>query len=51
MIWKKEFTIMDKNMQEKYEAVIGLEVHTQVKTQSKLFCGCANGFGAEPCRQ
>ncbi len=31
-----------------YEAVIGLEVHCQVKTQSKMFCGCANRFGAEP---
>jgi len=31
-----------------YEAVIGLEVHVQLKTKSKLFCGCATGFGAEP---
>ena len=31
-----------------YEAVIGLEVHVQLKTQSKLFCGCATEFGAEP---
>ena len=31
-----------------YEAVIGLEVHCQVKTQSKMFCGCANQFGAAP---
>ncbi len=32
----------------KYEAVIGLEVHTQVRTASKMFCSCANEFGAEP---
>ncbi len=32
----------------KYEAVIGLETHCQLKTQSKMFCGCANEFGAEP---
>jgi aspartyl-tRNA(Asn)/glutamyl-tRNA(Gln) amidotransferase subunit B len=32
----------------KYEAVIGLETHVQLKTQSKLWCGCANRFGAEP---
>lgn len=28
--------------------VIGLEVHAQLRTQSKLFCGCANRFGAPP---
>jgi aspartyl-tRNA(Asn)/glutamyl-tRNA(Gln) amidotransferase subunit B len=32
----------------KYEAVIGLEVHVQLQTASKAFCGCANKFGAEP---
>jgi aspartyl-tRNA(Asn)/glutamyl-tRNA(Gln) amidotransferase subunit B len=31
-----------------YEAVIGLETHVQLKTQSKMWCGCANTFGAEP---
>lgn len=31
-----------------YETVIGLEVHCQLKTQSKLFCGCSTAFGAEP---
>lgn len=31
-----------------YEAIIGLEVHVQLKTQSKMFCGCATEFGAEP---
>ncbi|MGD9895567.1 MAG: Asp-tRNA(Asn)/Glu-tRNA(Gln) amidotransferase subunit GatB [Candidatus Methylacidiphilaceae bacterium] len=31
-----------------YEAVIGLEVHVQLKTETKLFCGCRNEFGAEP---
>src|SRR6187401_2249744 len=31
-----------------YEAVIGLETHVQLKTKSKMWCGCANGFGAEP---
>jgi len=33
------------------EAVIGLEVHAQLLTQSKLFCGCATAFGAEPNTQ
>ncbi|MFN8607793.1 MAG: Asp-tRNA(Asn)/Glu-tRNA(Gln) amidotransferase subunit GatB [Vulcanimicrobiota bacterium] len=31
-----------------YEAVIGLEVHVELATNSKLFCGCANQFGAPP---
>lgn len=32
----------------KFETVIGLEVHLQLNTQTKIFCGCANVFGAEP---
>ncbi|MEO6847669.1 MAG: Asp-tRNA(Asn)/Glu-tRNA(Gln) amidotransferase subunit GatB [Chthoniobacterales bacterium] len=32
----------------KYITTIGLEVHVQIKTRSKMFCGCATGFGAEP---
>jgi aspartyl-tRNA(Asn)/glutamyl-tRNA(Gln) amidotransferase subunit B len=31
-----------------YEAIIGLEVHVQLKTHTKIFCGCATEFGAEP---
>ncbi len=31
-----------------YESVIGLEVHAQLLTQSKIFCGCSTRFGAEP---
>jgi len=31
-----------------YEAVIGLETHVQLKTHSKMWCGCANEFGALP---
>ncbi|MDT8900230.1 Asp-tRNA(Asn)/Glu-tRNA(Gln) amidotransferase subunit GatB [Anaeroselena agilis] len=30
-----------------YEVVIGLEVHTELKTASKIFCGCSTSFGAE----
>lgn len=33
---------------DKYEAVIGLEIHAQLSTQSKLFCGDATSFGADP---
>jgi aspartyl-tRNA(Asn)/glutamyl-tRNA(Gln) amidotransferase subunit B len=32
----------------KYEPVIGLEVHVQLLTKSKIFCGCANRFGDAP---
>jgi aspartyl-tRNA(Asn)/glutamyl-tRNA(Gln) amidotransferase subunit B len=34
-----------------YEAVIGLEVHAQLLTASKIFCGCATTFGAPPNTQ
>ena len=32
----------------KYEPVIGLEVHVQLATRTKIFCGCATSFGAPP---
>ncbi len=34
-----------------YEAVIGLETHVQLKTKSKMWCGCANEYGAPPNTQ
>ena len=40
---------VDKNM--KFEAVIGLEVHVQLSTQSKVFCGCSTRFGSGPNSQ
>ena len=30
-----------------YEAVIGLEIHSELKTNTKIFCGCATSFGAD----
>lgn len=38
-------------MSNPYRLIIGLEVHVQLKTQSKLFCGCATTFGAPPNTQ
>jgi len=35
----------------RYEPVIGLETHVELGTASKMFCGCATGFGAEPNTQ
>ena len=32
----------------KWEAVVGLEVHCQVRTATKMFCGCANQYGDSP---
>ena len=34
-----------------YESVIGLEVHVELKTPQKLFCGCSTTFGAPPNTQ
>ena len=34
-----------------YEPVIGLEIHAQLRTQTKIFCGCSTAFGAPPNSQ
>jgi aspartyl-tRNA(Asn)/glutamyl-tRNA(Gln) amidotransferase subunit B len=39
---------MASAVREKYEPVIGLEVHVQLLTQTKIFCGCSTKFGAPP---
>ena len=40
-----------ENMDQPYTIVIGLEVHVQLLTQSKMFCGCSTKFGAPPNTQ
>src|SRR5438045_5210024 len=39
---------METATRDKYEPVIGLEIHAQLKTESKIFCGCSTRFGDEP---
>jgi aspartyl-tRNA(Asn)/glutamyl-tRNA(Gln) amidotransferase subunit B len=39
---------MTTTLKPKYQAVIGIECHVELKTNSKMFCGCANEFGGEP---
>src|ERR1700734_4073413 len=41
-------TAIDSEVLARYEPVIGLEVHVQLLTASKAFCGCANRFGSDP---
>ena len=35
-------------MKSDYEINIGLEIHAELKTETKVFCGCKNSFGDEP---
>ncbi|MGA8044139.1 MAG: Asp-tRNA(Asn)/Glu-tRNA(Gln) amidotransferase subunit GatB [Terracidiphilus sp.] len=41
-------TALSSDLMVKYEPVIGLEVHVQLLTATKAFCGCANQFGSAP---
>ncbi len=40
--------MLQETLRNKYEMVIGLEVHCQMKTRTKLFCSCPNNFGDAP---
>lgn len=40
--------VHEPSIPDDWELVVGLEVHVELSTNTKLFCGCANKFGAEP---
>ena len=40
--------VHEPSIPDEWELVVGLEVHVELSTKTKLFCGCANAFGAEP---
>jgi len=44
-------TLSYDDVVDKYEPVLGLEVHVELNTNSKMFCGCSTIFGAEPNTQ
>ena len=52
LLESKVMTVTTTNLSpevlDRYEPVIGLEVHVQLLTNTKAFCGCANRFGGEP---
>jgi aspartyl-tRNA(Asn)/glutamyl-tRNA(Gln) amidotransferase subunit B len=41
-------TVTTTDTERRYEPVIGLEIHVQLKTRTKMFCSCALSFGEEP---
>ena len=48
---KEKFDYIIKGSKANYEVIIGLEVHAQVLSNSKLFSGSSTKFGAEPNNQ
>lgn len=45
------FSLRTEGKAVEYEGVIGLEVHAELKTETKLFCGCSTKFGGGPNTQ
>ena len=43
--------MVSNSVLQKYEMVIGLEVHVELKTKTKIFCKCPTNFGASPNTQ
>ncbi|MDO5740894.1 MAG: Asp-tRNA(Asn)/Glu-tRNA(Gln) amidotransferase subunit GatB [Ornithinimicrobium sp.] len=46
-----EATVPFEELLTRYEPALGLEVHVELNTATKMFCGCATGFGQEPNSQ
>src|ERR1700743_2336151 len=47
----KVTTVMSQRVCKSYKVLVGLEIHVQLATKSKMFTGAANGFGGEPNSQ
>ena len=47
----QEDTVPYEQALDRYDPVMGLEVHVELSTATKMFCGCATAFGAEPNTQ
>ena len=48
MAREAELAVVSPEVMAKYEAVIGLEVHVQLLTNTKIFCACSTRFGDAP---